>query len=146
MGKTPERYALAAIEKVRSADLEQAVLSLPFSSALALLDYLAGWLEAGERTELTCRLASLIVRLHYVQLGATAAARGVLLKLRPLLRRRAAEFRDVVGFNAAGLSMWENHIKEAALGGVEDEEDEEEDKNALLEDDDNDANAVPGWG
>lgn len=146
MGQTPERYALAAIEKVRSADLEQAVLSLPFSSALALLDYLAGWLEAGERTELTCRLASLIVRLHYVQLGATAAARGVLLKLRPLLRRRAAEFRDVVGFNAAGLSMWENHIKEAALGGVEDEEDEEEDKNALLEDDDDDANAVPGWG
>ena len=80
MGRSPERYALAAIEKVRSADLEQAVLSLPFSSALALLEYLAGWLEAGERTELTCRLASLIVRLHYVQLGATAAARGVLLE------------------------------------------------------------------
>ena len=70
MGQSPERYALSAIEG-SAADLEQAVLALPFSSALTLLDYLGGWLEAGEKTELTCRLASLIVRLHYVQLGAT---------------------------------------------------------------------------
>jgi hypothetical protein len=53
------------------------------------------WLQAGERIELSCRLAALIVRLHYVQLGATAA-RGVLLKLRPMLRRRAAEMRDLM--------------------------------------------------
>ena len=128
MGQSPERYALSAIEKVRSADLEQAVLALPFSSALTLLEYLGGWLEAGEKTELTCRLASLIVRLHYVQLGATAGSRGVLLRLRPLLRRRAAELRDVVGFNLAGMSMWENHLKEGGGRDQEDKNDDEDEK------------------
>ena len=53
------------------ADLERAVLALPFSSAAALLEFLGGWLERGEKVELTCRLAALITRLHYAQLGAT---------------------------------------------------------------------------
>ena len=101
MGRSPERYALASIEKVKSAELERAILSLPFSSAFALLDHLGGWLESGERTELTCRLAALIIRLRMSSWVQTAA-RGILLKIRPALRQRAAEFRDIVGFNVAG--------------------------------------------
>jgi len=153
MGDTPERYALGAIEKVKAADLEQAILSLPFSSALALLDYLGGWLAAGERTELACRLAALIVRLHYTQLGATAAARGVLLKLRPLLRRRAGEIRDLMGFNIAGLGMLEGYIKDGGggtVGGGDDDDDGEGDGDdgKLLPDGEAEGAgaSVPGWG
>ena len=158
MGASPERYALRALESVKAADLERAVLALPFSSAAALLEFLGGWLERGEKTELTCRLAALIVRLHYAQLGATANARGTLLKIRPLLRARAAAFRDVVGFNLAGLGMWAARVEEMAgiLGknagksrkrGAEEEEEEEDgdgDDDELL--DDEDAGVVPGWG
>ena len=147
MGETPERYALSAIEKVKAADLEQAILSLPFSSAIALLEYLGGWLEAGERVELTCRLAALIVRLHYVQLGATASARGVLLKLRPLIRRRAAELRDLMGFNIAGLGMLEGYIADGGGGTTgHDDDDDEDDDGKLIMDDVDDAPALPGWG
>ena len=156
MGASPERYALRALESVKAADLERAVLALPFSSAAALLEFLGGWLERGEKTELTCRLAALIVRLHYAQLGATANARGTLLKIRPLLRARAASFRDVVGFNLAGLGMWAARVEETAgsLGvvgkrrGANEEEEEEEDGDGdddeLL--DDEDAGVAPGWG
>ena len=147
MGQSPERYALSAIEKVRAADLEQAVLALPFSSALTLLDYLGGWLEAGEKTELTCRLASLIVRLHYVQLGATHRARAVLLRLRPLLRKRAKELRDLMGFNLAGMNMWETHLKEG--GGGTKKDDDEDENTANFTDElikDEDAPGLPGWG
>ena len=146
-GQSPERYALSAIEKVRAADLEQAVLALPFSSALTLLDYLGGWLEAGEKTELTCRLASLIVRLHYVQLGATHRARAVLLRLRPLLRKRAAELRDMMGFNLAGMNMWETHLKEGGGGTKKDDDDDEnvaQFTDELIKDED--APGLPGWG
>jgi U3 small nucleolar RNA-associated protein 12 len=146
-GQSPERYALSAIEKVRAADLEQAVLALPFSSALTLLDYLGGWLEAGEKTELTCRLASLIVRLHYVQLGATHKARAVLLRLRPLLRKRAAELRDMMGFNLAGMNMWETHLKEGGGGTKKDDDDDEnvaQFTDELIKDED--APGLPGWG
>ena len=154
MGASPERYALRALESVKAADLERAVLALPFSSAAALLEFLGGWLERGEKTELTCRLAALIVRLHYAQLGATANARGTLLKIRPLLRARAASFRDVVGFNLAGLGMWAARVEETAgsLGVVgkrrganeEEEEDGDGDDDELL--DDEDAGVAPGWG
>ena len=47
-GRLPERYALRALEHVKAADLERAVLALPFSSAAALLEFLGGWLERGE--------------------------------------------------------------------------------------------------
>ena len=152
MGASPERYALRALEHVKAADLERAVLALPFSSAAALLEFLGGWLERGEKVELTCRLAALIVRLHYAQLGATANARGTLLKIRPMLRARAASFRDVVGFNLAGLGMWAARVEETAgsIGlagkkvGQKEEEEEDGDDDELL--DDEDAGVVPGWG
>ena len=155
MGASPERYALRALENVKAADLERAVLALPFSSAAALLEFLGGWLERGEKTELTCRLAALIVRLHYAQLGATANARGTLLKIRPMLRARAKAFRDVVGFNLAGLGMWAARVEETAgaLGGVgkkraagdDDDDDDDGDDDELLDDEDAGV-SVPGWG
>jgi U3 small nucleolar RNA-associated protein 12 len=154
MGASPERYALRALENVKAADLERAVLALPFSSAAALLEFLGGWLERGEKTELTCRLAALIVRLHYAQLGATANARGTLLKIRPMLRARAKAFRDVVGFNLAGLGMWAARVEETAgaLGGVgkkraagDDDDDGGDDDDELLDDEDAGV-SVPGWG
>jgi U3 small nucleolar RNA-associated protein 12 len=154
MGASPERYALRALENVKAADLERAVLALPFSSAAALLEFLGGWLERGEKTELTCRLAALIVRLHYAQLGATANARGTLLKIRPMLRARAKAFRDVVGFNLAGLGMWAARVEETAgaLGGVgkkraadDDDDDGDDDDDELLDDEDAGV-SVPGWG
>ena len=155
MGASPERYALRALENVKAADLERAVLALPFSSAAALLEFLGGWLERGEKTELTCRLAALIVRLHYAQLGATANARGTLLKIRPMLRARAKAFRDVVGFNLAGLGMWAARVEETAgaLGGVgkkraagDDDDDGGDDDDDELLDDEDAGVSVPGWG
>jgi U3 small nucleolar RNA-associated protein 12 len=103
---------------------------------------------------LTCRLAALIIRLHYVQLGATTAARGILLKIRPALRQRAAEFRDIVGFNVAGIGAWEAHIKDGDFGGqipMEDDEGNEDANTRILEAEDEvetgEMNQVgPGWG
>ena len=40
LGLGPEAYALRAVAQVKPADLEQVVLALPFSSAMALLTHL----------------------------------------------------------------------------------------------------------
>ena len=100
--------------------------------------------ELGDREE---DLASLIVRLHYVQLGATHRARSVLLRLRPLLRKRAKELRDLMGFNLAGMNMWETHLKEG--GGGTKKDDDEDENTANFTDElikDEDAPGLPGWG
>ena len=61
---------------------------LPFSDALRLLSYLPEWIEGGtaQQTELSCRTAVLLLRLHHAQLVATAGARPVLLRLKRRLR------------------------------------------------------------
>lgn len=56
MGMTPAQYVLAALEKVRPAEMEQALLLLPFNYALNLLEYLCYWLEKGLKVRLHLQL------------------------------------------------------------------------------------------
>ena len=47
LGLSPEAYVLRSVGQVKAADLEQALLLLPFTYALDLLNYLCYWLERG---------------------------------------------------------------------------------------------------
>ena len=49
LGMSPPEYVLNALSNLRSADLEQALLLLPFNYALDLLGYLCYWLERSIR-------------------------------------------------------------------------------------------------
>ena len=46
MGMPADKYLLKAISSVRPADLEQALLLLPFSNALQLLTFMCEWLKS----------------------------------------------------------------------------------------------------
>jgi hypothetical protein len=59
-------------------------------------------------------MTNLIVRLHFQQLGATREARATLDGLKPLLRSRAKERLDDLGFNIAGMEMIERSAKAKA--------------------------------
>jgi len=105
LGLAPAAFVLRAVSAVRSADLEHALLLLPFASALQLLDYLPGWLESGTSGELACAVATLLLRLHQRQLAGTPAARPVMLRLRRQLRPRLQALKDVMGFNMAATAQ-----------------------------------------
>jgi U3 small nucleolar RNA-associated protein 12 len=45
LGLSPAAYVLRCLGNVRANDLEQALLLLPFTDAVRLMRYLAGWLE-----------------------------------------------------------------------------------------------------
>ena len=64
------------------------------------------------------------MRLHANSFGRTPEARRTLVKLRPLLRSRAKEARDLMGFNLAGLKVLDAFIR-----------DNEEVKDDLVDDD-----------
>ena len=110
----PRQYALYQVSQVRPAELERSILCLPFLYCRLLLDYLKYWLERNERVELCCTMTNLIVRLHFQQLGATREARATLDGLKPLLRSRAKERLDDLGFNIAGMEMIERSAKTKA--------------------------------
>ena len=86
----------------RRSDLEQALLLLPFASALQLLACLAVWLESGVKVELSCQGTTMVLRLHQQQLAATPRCRATLLALRRHVRPALQGLKDIMGLNLAG--------------------------------------------
>lgn len=104
------------LSALQAADLEQALLVLPFTEALRLLSYLCHWLKRGLQTELCCRVSTLLVRLHHPQLVATPSARPTLIQLQTLLRQRVQGLKDTMGFNLAALQHLKRSVKERQAG------------------------------
>ena len=105
---------------MQAADLEQALLVLPFTEALRLLSYLCQWLKKGQRVELCCRVSTLLVRLYNPQLIATPAARPTLVQLQTLLRGSVQGLKDTMGFNLAALQHLKRSVKERHVSAAMD--------------------------
>ncbi|KFK39464.1 hypothetical protein AALP_AA3G248000 [Arabis alpina] len=101
LGLSPSDYVLRAMSKVRTNDLEQALLPLQFSDALKLFSYMGNWSLIPEKVELVCRIETFLLRTHHDQLVTTPASRPVLSGLRDILPPRVKEFKDIIGFNMA---------------------------------------------
>lgn len=108
LGLSPSAYVLRAVSNVRSSDLEQALLALPFTDGLKLMDYLKEWMVEGSQVELVCRVAILLLRLHHSQLIATVSSRPVLSSLHQVLRAGVKRLKDTLGFNLAAMG----HLQE----------------------------------
>lgn len=118
---SPSAYVLKTLSTVRASDLEQALLLLPFASALLLLEYLCAWLDEGTKVELCCQVATMIVRLHQRQLAGTARSREALHALRGKIRPRLQQLKDTMGFNLAGCGVLRRMIDDqvaAASAGL----------------------------
>ncbi|CAN8324599.1 unnamed protein product [Cochlearia groenlandica] len=105
---SPSDYVLQAISKVRTNDLEQTLLPMPFSDALKLLSYVQNWSSIPEKVELVCRIATIILQTHHNQLVTTPAARPVLSLLRDILHSKVKESKDTIGYNLAAM----DHLKQ----------------------------------
>lgn len=123
LGRNPSAYVLSVVSGVRSSDLEQALLLLPFNDALKLLSYVLLWLEHSSNVELLCRIATLLLRLHMQQLMSTPAAKPALVKLQHILRTRVQDLKDVMGYNLAALNYLQAGLK-LSTGGFEPPEEE----------------------
>lgn len=118
LGLRPAQFVLHTVANVRSADLEQALMILPFTAALRLLDVLQLNLERGKDVELICRVMTLLVRLHLRQLVHTPDARRVLTSMRDRLRPQMESLKDTLGFNLAGMEHMKRNIQARRQGQV----------------------------
>ncbi|KAJ3093332.1 hypothetical protein HDU96_002376 [Phlyctochytrium bullatum] len=114
-------YVLHVFEGIKTPDLEQALLVLPFPRVMQLLEILAVWAEKEWNNTLTSRVLNILLRLHHDSLVATRAARPHLRRLRETLRPALARYRDMIGFNLAALGYmrreWE--AEHTAIDGGE---------------------------
>ena len=85
------------------SDLEEALLRLPFSNVLKLLPQLIALLELPQQphTEIVCRSALFLVRVHHGPIMSTAGLLPTIQKLHGLAAEKIAQLK--VNFNLASL-------------------------------------------
>ncbi|XP_061419102.1 LOW QUALITY PROTEIN: WD repeat-containing protein 3 [Lethenteron reissneri] len=108
---TPEKYVLEVIKKVKSSELEEALLVLPFSYVPELLALFLLFLRQGRAVELICRALFFLLRIHHGQITSNGMLLEVISELRESSLLRVREMRDLVGFNMAALQLLHREIE-----------------------------------
>ncbi|KAJ2508377.1 beta transducin [Coemansia sp. RSA 2052] len=118
-----EAYVLRTVERVRPADLDDALLALPFAHVLSLLAYVDHWARKEWNTALTCRVLFFLLRTHQNQIVATRSMRAQLASIRAHLRAGVRAQRDHVGYNLAALQSLRADWEASATAEFFDESD-----------------------
>ncbi|KAI9595716.1 WD40-repeat-containing domain protein [Syncephalis fuscata] len=127
-----DRYVLRTLEQIRSSDLDEALLVLPFEKIMSLMSYLDIWARKEWNTALTCRVLFFILRTFHAPIVANRLMRSMLDSIREHLRVGLRKQKDILGYNTVALQHirrdWEaNH--QADFYDIENI-DENEDKSA----------------
>ncbi|KAK7493105.1 hypothetical protein BaRGS_00015626 [Batillaria attramentaria] len=109
---SPARFVLEIIKKIKSSELEEALLVLPFPTATELLSILEVLLNKGWETELTCRCLLFLLKIHHGQVTSTQVLLPVVDRLRTQATQRTDQLKDLVGFNLMGLQMLRLRMEE----------------------------------
>ncbi|KAK3871412.1 hypothetical protein Pcinc_023437 [Petrolisthes cinctipes] len=104
----PLKFVLEVLRRIKSSELEEAILVLNLDRVLELLVVLKGLLVRGWDVELATRVLLAATRPNLPQLLGSAAAAPVIHALAPLLSKKTLELQNLVGFNLAGLQ----HLKD----------------------------------
>ncbi|KAJ3055905.1 hypothetical protein HK097_008804 [Rhizophlyctis rosea] len=100
---SPEGFVLHVVERIRSSDLEEALLVLPFVKVVAMLKCLVVWTEKSWNAPLTSRILFFLLHQHHNQLVSTLALRPTLASIKKSVHSNLNKYRDRVGYNLAGL-------------------------------------------
>ncbi|KAI8073910.1 hypothetical protein BC940DRAFT_343481 [Gongronella butleri] len=107
----PERYVLDTIQKIRTNDLEEALLVLPFSKAQSLFVYIDIWAKKNWNIVLVSRVLFILVKIHHNQITANRLIRPMLESIRTHLRTQLQRQKDVIGYNRAALGYLQRDWK-----------------------------------
>ncbi|XP_068755786.1 WD repeat-containing protein 3-like [Montipora capricornis] len=108
---TPLRYVLEVLKKIRSSELEEALIVLPFSVVMDMMTLLDHWLQRGWEVELSCRCLSFLLRIHHSQIVSNRVLVPVIDSLRVHAKSRVHNLRDTIGFNLAGLRFIQGEME-----------------------------------
>eukprot|EP00053_Salpingoeca_punica_P016262 m.152757 g.152757 ORF g.152757 m.152757 type:complete len:480 (+) comp16922_c0_seq3:1287-2726(+) len=117
---TGSDYVLQTLDKIRSSELEEALLVLPFTHATQLLGHINKWVQVGRSMERVCRCLFYLARIHYNQITATQVMLPVLEELRRNTRAQLQSMKDLVGVNMAGMSYLQRELEARGIRVFED--------------------------
>ncbi|KAI9143590.1 WD40-repeat-containing domain protein [Paraphysoderma sedebokerense] len=98
-----EEYVFGVVERIKSTELEQALLVIPFSRVVTLLNFLNKWAKMGWNIPLTCRILFYLLKVHHNQIVSNRIMRPVLVSLQMSLREVLTKNKDTIGYNLAAM-------------------------------------------
>lgn len=108
---SPSRYVLDVIRKVKSSELEESLLVLPFSYSPDLLTLFNEYIQLSLEVELICRCLFFLLRIHFGQITSNQMLLTVIDSLRKNTIGKINEMKDVIGFNMAGLQFLQREME-----------------------------------
>lgn len=108
---TPDDFLLEILQRIRSSDLEEALLLLPFTSVCELLSQLPALIERGFQTELVCRTMIFLFRVHHKPIVNNQALLPVVGQLQKFALSKVNHLRDMVGYNLHGLQFLQRELE-----------------------------------
>nr|XP_039255830.1 WD repeat-containing protein 3-like [Styela clava] len=102
-----EKYVLQILKKIKSADLEESLLVLPFSYVPDFLKLLNEFVSNGWEVELSCRCLLYLLKVHQGVISSSDVLVPVLEHLQENTESGVKKLQDTIGFNMAAL----NHLK-----------------------------------
>ncbi|KAL6045453.1 beta transducin [Balamuthia mandrillaris] len=112
-GKSPSEYLLGVLKGIRSSELEEALLVLPFTTVLTFFKYLNEWMREGKDIDLCSRCLFFLLRIHQSQIVANKSLLSVLQSLRANTRKRIQTQKDVMGFNRAAMRFLKQDMEQS---------------------------------
>uniref|UniRef100_A0A452SDD2 WD repeat domain 3 n=1 Tax=Ursus americanus TaxID=9643 RepID=A0A452SDD2_URSAM len=99
----PSAYVLEIFKGIKSSELEESLLVLPFSYVPDILKLFNEFIQLGSDIELLCRCLFFLLRIHFGQITSNQMLVPVIEKLKETTISKVSQVRDVIGFNMAGL-------------------------------------------
>lgn len=121
-----ERHVLNTVARIPNAQLQDALLILPFSSLPALFIFIGIWIERQWNITLACRVLFFMLKTHQKQITTSKELKTALVDIRRHLRFSLGNIKDVIGFNLAALRCIEEQARQNGVSTLEDVEQEEE--------------------
>lgn len=98
-----DQHVLRTAQKIPAAQLQDALLVLPFDRVCALLAFVDLWARAAANLPLTCRILFFVLKTHHRQIVAAKTMRVMLSSVRLNLRTALLRQKDQMGFNLAAV-------------------------------------------
>lgn len=122
-GLTAEEYLLREINRVRSAELEAALIVLPFTYAIKLVPFFDQWIQASKSVERCCRCLFFLLKVHHNQITSNGMLLPTLQSLREHALPQITSLKDTIGFNLAGLKFLRQELVSSGIRNFQDVED-----------------------
>ncbi|XP_018331899.1 WD repeat-containing protein 3 [Agrilus planipennis] len=108
---TTDDFLLETLKRIRTSNLEEALLLLPFSTVTEILQKLPNLIKRGDQTELILKLTMFLLKIHHKPIVASQELLPTLKKIQKLAMIKINGLRDMIGYNLFGLQLLQREIE-----------------------------------